>query len=210
MTFSLNEVEATAKKATRGAGYPWGLAEDAGKAVRWLCAQDLDGCGMLAALLDRFDGTALADITPQIGDQVWQAPGGMLCPLITGCALSDDIGALEDGPLQIGPVAVPGLLLPFAAYVARRDGHVVRIAWSDGAAVLNGAKVSIAGNLPATAGGISITTGGSLDGLPPRQTRAAPDPSDWETLNRFAHRTYAPATEESRAKGAGAGIVDRD
>lgn len=39
MSFALNEIEATAKRATRGAGYDWGLAEDASKAVRWLCAR---------------------------------------------------------------------------------------------------------------------------------------------------------------------------
>ncbi|NND22495.1 MAG: DUF3726 domain-containing protein, partial [Silicimonas sp.] len=42
MSYSLNEVEATAKKAARGAGYPWGLAEEAAKATRWLCAHDID------------------------------------------------------------------------------------------------------------------------------------------------------------------------
>ncbi|MFV1875593.1 hypothetical protein [Nioella sp.] len=29
-------------------------------------------------------------------------------------------------------------------------------------------------------------------------------------LNAFAHRTYAPATEESRLAGAGAGLTDND
>ena len=29
-------------------------------------------------------------------------------------------------------------------------------------------------------------------------------------LGRFAHRTYAPATQESRLAGAGAGLTDND
>ena len=33
MNFSLNEMEAIAKRAARGAGYPWGLAEEASKAT---------------------------------------------------------------------------------------------------------------------------------------------------------------------------------
>ena len=40
MSLSLNEVESTAKKAARGAGYPWGLAEEAAKAT--LEANDID------------------------------------------------------------------------------------------------------------------------------------------------------------------------
>ena len=36
MNVSMNEVESMAKTAARGAGYSWGLAEEAGKATRWL------------------------------------------------------------------------------------------------------------------------------------------------------------------------------
>jgi hypothetical protein len=32
----------------------------------------------------------------------------------------------------------------------------------------------------------------------------------WEALSAFAHRTYVPASEASRLKGAGAGLTDND
>ena len=51
MSYSLNEMEATAKRAARGAGYSWGLAEEASKATRWLCTQGLDGAAELAHVL---------------------------------------------------------------------------------------------------------------------------------------------------------------
>ena len=35
MSHSLGEVEALARKAARGGGYSWGMAEEAGFAVRW-------------------------------------------------------------------------------------------------------------------------------------------------------------------------------
>ena len=34
MSFSLNEIEAMGRRAARGAGLHWGIAEEAGKAVR--------------------------------------------------------------------------------------------------------------------------------------------------------------------------------
>ncbi|MEL7259121.1 MAG: DUF3726 domain-containing protein, partial [Pseudomonadota bacterium] len=43
MSWSLNEVESLARKAARGAGYSWGLAEEAGKATRWTCAAGWPG-----------------------------------------------------------------------------------------------------------------------------------------------------------------------
>ena len=51
MTWSLNEIESLAKNATRGAGRDWGLAEEAGKATRWLCAAGWPGADLLAELL---------------------------------------------------------------------------------------------------------------------------------------------------------------
>ena len=36
MHASLNEIESLCKKAARGAGMSWGLAEEAGKAAKWL------------------------------------------------------------------------------------------------------------------------------------------------------------------------------
>ncbi|MEO0980892.1 MAG: DUF3726 domain-containing protein, partial [Pseudomonadota bacterium] len=40
--------------------------------------------------------------------------------------------------------------------------------------------------------------------------RATPDPDSWTRLGVLAHRTYAPATDESRLRGAGAGLSDND
>ena len=49
--YSLAEIDALSRKACRGAGYSWGLAEDAGKAVRWLTAYGLPGAETLSELL---------------------------------------------------------------------------------------------------------------------------------------------------------------
>jgi hypothetical protein len=36
------------------------------------------------------------------------------------------------------------------------------------------------------------------------------DPDEWRVLEEFAARTYVPATDVSRLRGAGAGILDAD
>jgi hypothetical protein len=36
------------------------------------------------------------------------------------------------------------------------------------------------------------------------------DPSAWSRIERYAYRTYVPATEHSRRHGAGAGMIDND
>ena len=51
MTFALNEIEAMAKGAARGAGFDWGIAEETGQSVRWLAARGLPGPELLIKTL---------------------------------------------------------------------------------------------------------------------------------------------------------------
>ncbi|MCE8510186.1 DUF3726 domain-containing protein [Ruegeria pomeroyi] len=210
MSFSLNEIEATAKRATRGAGYPWGLAEEAAKATRWLAAHDIDACAELAALLTRVDGVPFADLSPDTGGMTWAAPGGTLCPLAAGAALSDRAAELSDAGFRLEQVARPALLVPFAALIAQQIGRPVSLRWGGGCAVTDGKALDLSGATPDLAPLVEVTLGGQIDAATPMRSRAQPAPETWATLNRFAHRTYAPATEESRLKGAGAGLSDND
>ena len=58
MTFllSLNQIEQTTRKAARGAGLAWGLADETGRAVRWLHAHGLPGVAALADWLESIGG----------------------------------------------------------------------------------------------------------------------------------------------------------
>lgn len=211
MTLSLNEVEATAKKAARGAGYPWGLAEEAGKAVRWLCAHDFDGCAALAALLQEIDGTDIADWLPLPGDTGWTAQGTRLCPIATGSAISDRATMIGPDKVRLEEVAQPILLAPFAAMLAQQLERNVTLSVDDVRITTDGKTVSRAGGMfPSHAARACLGAGGEVGAPAPARQRAQPAPSAWSTLNAFAHRTYAPATEESRMKGAGAGTSDND
>jgi hypothetical protein len=212
MSFALNEIEATAKRAARGAGLSWGMAEEASKATRWLCAQGIDGAAVLAAVLEQTEGKPASDMRPQSLSGEWQAEGGRLCPLLAGASLSDCAAGLADARITLQTVSHPAMLLPFAAAIAGQLGQTVTLEWEGCAAVTDGRAVSIAGDalLDAKAAGASASLGGTLGTPMPQATRAAPDAAAWESLNRFAHRTFAPATEASRLAGAGAGLSDND
>ncbi|WP_170468703.1 DUF3726 domain-containing protein [Ruegeria arenilitoris] len=209
MNLSLNEIEATAKRATRGAGYSWGQAEEAGKATRWLCAQGLDGVETLARLLALGFANDPASHRPQDLDELWHAEGD-LCPLSVGPLLSDTAQFLDTGSIQMQRVAAPALLLPFASNAARIQKCALQIEFDDMKAVTDGTRLSSPGSFPEKAQGVTISKA-TTQSLPrEQQTRAHPNSDDWAVLNQFAHRTYAPATEESRLLGAGSGLSDND
>lgn len=196
MILSLGEVEALARKAARGAGLSWGMAEEAGRAARWLCAQGLDGCGLLLAALRRADGGG---------------PG--TCPLLAGAALSDDAAALSAAPVTLRAVVAPALLLPFAADAAAALGRPVSLAWGGVGAVADGAALALqCGDdaALAAAADVIVTPGARMPPALPRHSRAAPDPETWAALTALADRTHAPATDASRLLGAGAGLSDND
>lgn len=210
MNLSLNEVEATAKRAARGAGYPWGLAEEAAKSTRWLCAHGIDGCGVLARVLTRFDQSDRAKCAPQIREAIWDATGDALCPLTTGAAISDRAADLRTGNIQLGRVAEPLMLLPFVAQSASQLETTVSISWSGFVATTDGARLSTNGEPGAIAGQATIQINGEVSECVRLHTRAEPGSGTLGTLGKFSHRTYAPATEESRLLGAGAGLSDND
>lgn len=194
--FSLNETEALARKATRGADYSWGMAEEAGRAVRWLAGNGLDGARALDQLLRARDrGEA---------DQ---------CPLALGTAISD--GALAVGPegLNVSGLDAPILLIPFLVWTAARTGTALAVE-IDGAKAVLGPKGPLAlpgpQSCPARALRVTVTTSEAAGTPLQAGFRAIMCGETADSLARFAHRTYAPATDESRLSGAGAGLSDND
>ena len=217
MSWSLNEVESLARKATRGAGLNWGLVEEAGKATRWVCAAGWPGLEALAAHLIQIDGVPHAQVAPDINAPVWTARSGMLCPLATGaviCDLAQDWA--KDKTVQLGQTAYPLLLVPFMVWAADRSQSGLNLSWNN----VDISRVAGETGVGRTAGSdlkIAVTESVTLTpadtqagGILTRSYRADVAPQAIEILSTFAQRTYAPETDESRLSGAGAGLTDND
>lgn len=208
MSYSLNEIEAASKRAARGAGYSWGCAEEAAKATRWLCANGQDGVTILAGLLDRRLAVS-ADHAPTGQEGEWRADGE-LCPLVAGAYLSDCAHQLAKDAIHMRRVAAPLVILPFAANAARFHKCCVTVDIDGQLAITDGVALSCPDGIPAQAEELTVRTGGELAARCRSKSRATPDPDSWARLNEYAYRTYAPATDESRRLGAGAGLSDND
>jgi hypothetical protein len=217
MTFSLNEIDVMGKRAARGAGLDWGIAEEAGKAARWLTAHGLPGPELLAELLTRNEGKDYDELAPVSVDGVWQAKSGSLCPLIAGAALSDRAAEVAAGRVfEFGPISYPLLLAPYAACSARSRGAAITLSWAGVILTISPEDgLAVEGDLAAvttrTADGVRCGPAAKQTETPPAgEPGRAVDAEAWSRLNAFAHRTFAPSTEASRALGAGAGLVDND
>lgn len=197
MNVSFGELAALARGAARGAGLDWGLAEEAGFAALWLEQRGLPGAAVLAEALT--------------------APGDERSALRLGP------GAVEASSAFLTDEAVTGplLLAPFVALCAARTGPA-RLSWPGAAFWLtpdrvrfaaSDAALRTAGPTPARVERAAAATDfeGGVDPVEAAlRDRARPAAADWARLQAFAGKSYAPATAQSRAAGAGAAETGED
>lgn len=112
---TLAEITATGRKAARGCGCPWGIAEEAGAAARWLEARGMPGVEALAALVSE--------------QETCCTQGGTPCALRLGASLADRAPLLGDDPLDIRAHNHPLLILAQLGHAATATGQSVTLHW---------------------------------------------------------------------------------
>ena len=215
MQLTLAETESYLRKAARACGLDWGIAEEAGKAARWLAAFDLPGPELLLAHLQHLAGKDYRQFIPDCSLDPWQAPGGLLCPVITGAALADRSAQMLDGRIfRLAATACPLLLAATVGQAARCHRRVFTTAWAGVRVSCFENGVSIEGNRADLQLAQAESVSCQLDHLDepqqlPSTLAYAIDQDAFKAIDALAFQTYAPATAASRA-GAGAGLTDND
>lgn len=213
---SRGEVESLCLKAARGAGMAWGLAEEAGFSAGWLWARGFDGTQRLLDHLLAMQISSGYNKSPLVMPRHWQAPEeGRLCPILLGVTLCDYMrlpeGLVMSGPLLVGPVNQPLLVLPFLAAMAAKMNKPVCMAWQ-GEFVLvtsEGELVSSVAYPVFEEGLFEVSIAESVSyGIQPTGRHAVRD-TTLSMLNDFAIKTTVMISDQSRAD-AGAGIEDND
>jgi len=235
MIVSLNEIAETAKKATRGCGHYFGVAEEMAFAVRWLCERGLPGTEKLLHALEQFEAVEF-EMSDTAGELRIAGNDGKPVPAIT---LAPSIAELlvahrrKPKPVTIRSLTHPLLLIPFMARAANSDKEIcahftttdansVMINCADGGVQIYADDASAL--LTARADQITCRWGAGRPDIPvlytPRQLHTQQQSSlhkgfsvsnvVLEKLLKFAHNTYVPSSEASRLTGAGAGLTDND
>lgn len=184
--WSLGEAAMLAVKATRGAGLPWGLAEEAGWAVRWLGERGVSALPSLAGCIADHRG---------------------VCAIMVGVDMTDR-GQLEARTFEL--VSAPVLMIPFLAHICALKDSGAMLEVGSVRVQIEADSCDLAEALPVHAP-VRVAPAPSV-GVVRRSFLRVPAPSadDLAILEHFAARTYAPASEESRERGAGAGGGEND
>ncbi len=222
MALSLNQVEQTARKAVRGAGLPWGLAEDAGRAVRRLEMLEFPGMVWLSSLLDTLPHDRLDPLRIESSGEDWRAVSGIMSPLLAGPSVADWIGLQGNGAaatLHLAQIACPGLCIGNIANVLQFSDLQVRLEFPTAALAIDREGLTVIRGVSADFCGApqdvlleTARSGSTVEGVRylPRVGSRDVDPCALGMLESLAHRTYVEASETSRLSGAGAGLQDND
>lgn len=212
---TLAEIESYLRKAARASGLDWGIAEEAGKAARWLAAFSLPGPELLLLHLQNLADSDYREFTPDCSLDPWQAPGGLLCPIITGAALADRSAQMLDGQaFRLGNTAYPLLLAATLGQAARYHQTAFSTCWAGVRMNCFGHGIQILGRREdltlAAADDVCCCRDDSAEVEIEASTLAYEIDEDvFKRIDALAFKTYAPATAASRA-GAGAGLTDND
>jgi len=213
---SANEVLQIARKACIGSGLAVDRAEDLAEAAALLQCSGHDGLAQLLVLLEGHEAasthlpaTVQIDLVSHSTDQLRVSH---LRPHIEGVAVIDWLLANpQTGTVFIEKKDDKMLLLGLLVCAIQRFGGVFILQASHKAEpVTIRDAFQLKDDLPETEVWTLSYQSGQVASSAVLYHHTDTDLSVWEALEARANLTYVPATETSRQKGAGAGLVDND
>lgn len=221
LDYSIGEAESLVLKAYRGAGFSWGLAQEAGNAAAWMSMHRLPAIDQFATLLTSIDQKESAQLTPLVNNgSAWHGPAAQLCPVISGLAFAEsDLHKLNlHAGLVLHDILQPLIMLPFIAHAAKllkadlkmnaggyevvcgKQGQGIEVVTAPhDNTITRFVRADLQIRLASNSAPLNFTL----------QQRATANTKSAEALDQLAHRTYVAATEKSRSE-AGAGFLDND
>ena len=201
---SFSEIETISKRASRAAGYSWGIAEEVGKGIRLLELFGLKGVKNLNEyyqfrLSEKFENLHLIS-NDNNSDQF------AYCPITLGVSFLDQIKNLENfNNIKFNKISFPILILPFLSRSSEVIGKKIHLKFDQYEFLLN-LNVNILSNLwnqdcPIEANNLEINILENKDNF---------TDLDWKSLYKLSEETFVEETDSSKKGAAGAGLTDND
>ena len=199
---SLSEIDTTSKRASKAAGYSWGVSEEIGKAIRSLELFGLLGITNLNLYLKKIKKNHPKKISKI--DDVNKSQE--LCPIYCGVAFLDKCSELEKlKNIKFYNVNYPLLILPFISKSSEVSGKKILIRFDNTSFLTNFNKSILLKNIDEQI--CHLTSEIRIEFL--ENKNSFPE-QDWKELYKLSEETFVEETDSLRSKGAGAGLTDND
>ena len=201
---SLSEIDTTSKRASRAAGYSWGIAEEVGKNMRLLELYGLSGIKNLNEYFKNYKKKQYQKVS--LISETNDSQKIPYCPIILGTNFLDQISFLENiNEIQIKNVAFPLLLLPFVSRASEIIGKRIFIKIDEKEFLLN-FNQSIYSNYLKS----EILENSKLIKINFIENKNTFNENEWKELYKLSEDTFVEETDSLKASGAGAGLTDND
>ena len=201
---SLSEIEITSKRATRAAGFSWGVAEEVAKGIRLLELFGFPGIKNLNQYFINRVKDNYENLTSINKDNKFNELS--FCPITLGVSFLDQTKTLESlKKYTFQKIAYPLLFLPFLSRGSEIIGKKILFKFDKNEFLLN-FNINISSNLideelPLIAKNTEVTFLDNKDSFTDKE---------WKNLYKLSENTFVEETDSLKKGAAGAGLTDND
>ena len=202
ITFS--EIETTTKRASKAAGFSWGVAEEIGKSIRSLELFGLPGIINLNQYLKKIKEKHPKKITKIEKEN--KTDDKELCPIYSGVAFLDRCLELEKlKSLKFYNVSYPLLMLPFISRASEMMSKKILVQFDKSSFLLNFDKSIFSKNIEKQA-----QSKAKVANIEFMENKNSFSEQDWKELYKLSEETFVDESDSLKKTGAGAGLTDND
>ena len=201
---TLSEIDTTSKRATKGAGFSWGIAEEVGKNMRLLELFGLSGIKNLNKYLKDYKKNKFQNIT--LISETNNANKYPFCPIVLGTNFIDQVNLLDKKVnIHMSNVAFPILFLPFASRASEIIGKKIFLKIEEKEFLLN-LNQSIYSNYLKN----EILEACNTINISFIENNNSFNENEWKELYKLSEDTFVEESESLKIGAAGAGLTDND
>tara|TARA_B100000768_G_scaffold167629_1_gene171862 strand:+ start:1921 stop:2553 length:633 start_codon:yes stop_codon:yes gene_type:complete len=201
---SLSEIDTISKRATRAAGYSWGISEEVGKNTRLLEMFGLPGIKNLNDFFKKKKDLKIENLNLISKDN--KTNDSQFCPIIAGVSFLDQIKAIENlDEVKFNKILYPLLFLPFVSRASEVIGKRIHLKLDNFEFLMN-FNHSIFSNFFKNQT-IELSENICLKIL---DNQDSFDENEWNELYKLSENTFVEENDSLKQSGAGAGLTDND
>ena len=202
ITFS--EIETTVKRASKAAGFSWGIAEEIGKSIMSLELFGLPGIINLNRYLKKIKKKHPKKITKI--EKKNKTDDKELCPIYSGVAFLDRCLELEKlKSLKFYNVSYPLLMLPFISRASEIMSKKILVQFDNSSFLLNFDKSIFSKNIEKQA-----QSKAKVVNIEFMENKNSFSDQDWKELYKLSEETFVDESDSLKKTAAGAGLTDND
>jgi len=202
---SFSEIDTTSKRASKAAGFAWGVAEEIGKNMRNLEMFGLPGIKNLNLYLQKIKKNPTEKLKKI--EKKNKPKSKEFCPIYCGTAFLDNCKKLEVlKSIKFFNVSYPLLFLPFFSRASDIVGKKISVKYEKNNFLLNFDKTIFSNNINNNKV-VSKAKKISIEFLENNNSFSL---KEWKKLYKLSEETFVEETDSSKKKGAGAGLTDND